>query len=81
MRERVAAAADAVTAYAEGDHDRLTTALHDAGVPLPDAGADGTVSRLFVQQGLAGPDVAALIVSQLGTETGAPGDRSAKGAS
>jgi hypothetical protein len=81
VRGRVAAAADAVTAYAEGDHDRLTAALRDAGVLLHDASADGTISRLLVQHDLSGPDVAAQIVSQLTTEIPDPSDRPTAGTS
>jgi hypothetical protein len=65
VRETVAAAAAAVTAYAEGDQDRLTGALRDAGLLLQDARADGIISRLFVQRDLSGPEVAARVARQL----------------
>lgn len=81
VRERMTAVADAVTAYAQGDHDRLTAALCDAGLLLRDARADGVIARLFVQRDLAGPEVAAQIVSQLATGAVEPSDRAAGGAS
>jgi hypothetical protein len=65
VRDTVRAAGEAVSAYAEGDHDRLTGALRDAGLLLRDARADGVISRLFVQRDLSGPEVAALVAGQL----------------
>jgi hypothetical protein len=65
VRDTVRAAGEVVSAYAEGDRERLTGALRDAGLLLRDARADGVISRLFVQRDLSGPEVAAQVAGQL----------------
>jgi hypothetical protein len=75
IREAVAAAADAVTAYANHDVDRLRKALSDAGIGARDQQADGAIARLMIAQGQSGPEVAALIAHRLGSVADTGSDR------
>jgi hypothetical protein len=79
IRETVAAAGDAIAAYAEHDVDRLRKALADAGIGARDQRADQAIARLMIEQGQAGAEVAAQIAQRLGAVTAdGPGERSSK---
>jgi hypothetical protein len=69
IRESVAAAADAIAAYAERDVDRLRRALADAGLGARHQRTDGAIARLMIERDLPGPEVASLIASRLGEVT------------
>jgi hypothetical protein len=69
IREAVAAAGDAITAYGEHDVERLRSALADAGIRARDQRADSAIARLLTEPTLSGPEVAALIARRLGSVT------------
>jgi hypothetical protein len=69
IRESVAAAADAIAAYAERDADRLRRALAEAGLGARDQQTDSAIARLMIERDLPGSEVASLIAGRLGEVT------------
>jgi hypothetical protein len=81
IKEAVAAAGDAIAAYAEHDVARLRKALADAGIVTGDQRTDTTVARMMTEQNLSGSVVAALIVSRLASVTAVESNRIRKSSS
>lgn len=81
IKEAVAAAGDAIAAYAEHDPERLKQALADAGIGARDQRSDASVARMLSEQDLPGPVVAALIVSRLRSVVPDDSNRTRRGSS